>query len=318
VTAAVEGQFAALAALLLTPVGLGLLGLAIGSFLNVVIHRLPVMMEREWWADMAAQLRDQGPWHRLFPQAGAAPASLAAAGEAIEAELGRAEPLGLARPRSRCPACGHQIRWTENIPVVSWLWLKGRCSACGTRISARYPIVEVVTGALFAGSALTFGPTAAALVWCAAAALLVAMAMIDIDTQFLPDDLTLPLLGLGVVASGAGWTGVAPHEAAWGAFWGFTSLWAVNWLFKRVRGVDGMGGGDFKLLAGLGALLGWKLLPAVILLSSAVGAVAGLALIALRHHGWAKPIPFGPYLVGGGLAAAFFGETLQRLYFPAG
>ncbi len=291
---------------------LALLGLVVGSFLNVVIYRLPLMMEREWWRDMAGMLRDAEVWQRSF---GKQPLP-AAAGEAIEAGLAKLPPLGLARPRSRCPACGHQLAWHENVPVIGWLRLGGRCSACGTRISVRYPVVEAATGLLFLASALHFGATAAAAVWCVASALLVAMTAIDIDTQFLPDDLTIPLIGLGLLAAGMGWTGVSLADAAWGALWGFGALWALNFSYRLVRGHSGMGEGDFKLLAGLGTLLGWKLLPAVVLLSSVVGAVVGIGLIALRSRGWTKPIPFGPYLAGGGLAAAFFGDTLARIYFP--
>jgi len=301
---------------LLSPPVLALLGLCIGSFLNVVIHRLPQQMERGWWGDIAAQLEDESLWRRLFPAATRRPACIPDAAKAIEAELGRLTPLGLARPRSRCPACGHQLAWHENIPVLGWVRLRGRCSACGAGISPRYPIVEVATALLFFAFGARFGASAEALVWCAAGALLVAMTMIDIDTQYLPDDLTLPLIGLGVFAAGMGWTRVSLADAAWGALWGFASLWGVARAYKAIKGLDGMGEGDFKLLAGLGALLGWKLLPAIVLLSSLVGAAAGLALIALRSHRWAKPIPFGPYLAGGGLAAAFFGEPLTALYFP--
>ncbi|HEU4458368.1 MAG TPA: prepilin peptidase [Methylibium sp.] len=299
----------------LSPWVLGLFGLAIGSFLNVVIHRLPQMMERGWWGEIAAQLKDGEAWRRLGAEP-PPPAVLATAGEAVEQRLDALPPLGLARPRSACPVCGHKIAWHENLPLVGWLRLRGRCSACGAPISARYPVVELATGALFFALAMHFGPTPAALVWCVAGALLVAMTMIDIDTQYLPDDLTLPLLALGLFAAGLGWIPVSMSDAAWGALAGWFGLWAVNATFKLVRGVDGMGGGDFKLLAGLGALLGWKVLPAIVLLSSAVGAVVGIALIALRRHGWAKPLPFGPYLVGGGLAAVFFGDALTRLYFP--
>jgi len=303
----------------LSPWVLGLLGLVIGSFLNVVIHRLPLMMERSWWAEMAALLKDEEAWRRVDPKsaAGAAPEALVAAAQAVEQRLDALGPLTLSRPRSRCPACGYAIAWHENLPIVGWLRLRGRCSACGTSISIRYPIIEALTGALFFALAWHFGPKPAALVWCVAAGLLIAMTMIDIDTQYLPDDLTIPLVGLGLFAAGMGWIPVSIADAAWGALVGFFALWAINASFKLVRGVDGMGGGDFKLLAGLGALLGWKLLPAIVLLSSAVGAVVGIALIALRRHGWAKPLPFGPYLVGGGLAAVFFGDTLTRLYFPA-
>lgn len=299
----------------LSPWVLGLFGLAIGSFLNVVIHRLPQMMERGWWAEIASQLKDAEAWKRVDAKA-PAPVACAAAGEALEQRLEALAPLGLATPRSACPACGHAIAWHENLPVVGWLRLRGKCSACSAGISVRYPIVEAATGALFFALAWHFGPTPAALVWCIAGALLMAMTMIDIDTQYLPDDLTLPLIGLGLFAAGMGWIPVAMADAAWGALVGYFALWAINATFKLVRGVDGMGGGDFKLLAGLGALLGWKLLPAIVLLSSAVGAVVGIALIALRRHGWARPLPFGPYLVGGGLAAVFFGDALTRLYFP--
>ena len=305
-----------LSQVLLSPPLLAVVGLCIGSFLNVVIHRLPQKMERGWWADMANQLADEAPWHRLFPATVRRPACVAEAAKAIEGEIGRLAPLGLARPRSRCPACGHTLAWHENIPVLGWLRLRGRCSSCKAAISVRYPVVEIATGALFLAFGLEFGATAQTLVWCAAGALLVAMTMIDIDTQYLPDDLTLPLIGLGVFGAGMGWTPVSLPDAAWGAFWGFGSLWLLNTLFRAVRKVDGMGEGDFKLLAGLGALLGWKLLPAIVLLSSVVGAVVGIALLALRRHAWAKPLPFGPYLAGGGLAAAFFGGPLTALYFP--
>jgi leader peptidase (prepilin peptidase) / N-methyltransferase len=302
---------------LLSPLGLALLGLCIGSFLNVVVHRLPLMLEREWWVSLAEQLSEPAAWARLTRNAQSPhPAVLAHAAQAVGDTIAQLPPMGLARPRSRCPACGHRLSWHENVPVLSWLRLKGRCSACGTRISARYPLIELATGTLFFGFGMHFGATAQAAIWCVAGALLLAMTMIDIDTQYLPDDLTLPLLGLGIVAAWMGWTGVSLADAALGAFWGYTSLWTINRTFKAVRGVEGMGHGDFKLLAALGALLGWKLLPAVVLLSSAVGALVGLLFIVFRKHDWARPLPFGPYLAGGGLAAAFFGGPLTALYFP--
>jgi leader peptidase (prepilin peptidase)/N-methyltransferase len=301
----------------LSPWTLALLGLCIGSFLNVVIYRLPVMMEREWWADIARLLGDAPAQQRTLGNKGVRPEVLAKAGQGLEAALAALPALSLSSPRSRCPSCGHQLAWHENVPVVGWLRLKGRCSACKTRISARYPLIELLTGGLFAACALKFGSVPGTLVWCIAAALLVAMAFIDLDTQLLPDALTFPLVGLGLVGAGMGWTGVTIEASAWGVVVGYLSLWSVSRLYKLVRGIEGMGEGDFKLLAGLGALMGWQVLPSIILLSSLVGAVVGIGLIVLRGHGRNVPIPFGPYLVGGGVAAMFYGHTLTRMLWPA-
>ncbi len=301
----------------LSPWLLGLLGLCIGSFLNVVVFRLPQMLERAWWLDAAEnQLGDAAAWRRVSGSAGALPPAFDAAARTIAERLGALPALGLARPRSRCPACGHVLRWHENLPLIGWLRLKGRCSACGSAISARYPVVEVLTGLLFAATGFKFGATPAALVWCAALALMLTMALIDLDTTYLPDDLTLPLLGLGLLAAGLGWTATPFDAAAWGALAGYASLWLLNFSYRHVRGVEGMGEGDFKLLAGLGALLGWQLLPSIVLLASAVGAVVGIALVLFGGHKREVPIPFGPYLVGGGICALFFGEPLTRLWFP--
>lgn len=300
-----------MADLVLSPAGLGVLGLMIGSFLNVVIFRLPLVLERQWWADTARyQLGDALSWQRAFGAAVARPAAVAKAAETVEQALSKLSPLSIVRPRSRCPACGHVLRWHENIPLIGWLRLKGRCAACGTKIPARYPIVELVTGLLFAACGAAFGASPATLAWCAAIALLIAMAFIDLDTQLLPDALTLPLIGLGIVAAAAGWSGVPLSASAIGAVAGYASLWAVSWLYKQLRGVEGMAEGDFKLLAGLGALLGWQALLPTVLLASAVGAVVGIALILFKGHRKEVPIPFGPYLVGGGLAAMFFGPEL--------
>jgi leader peptidase (prepilin peptidase)/N-methyltransferase len=222
--------------------------------------------------------------------------------------------MSLARPRSRCPKCGHVLAWHENIPLLGWLRLGGKCSACGSRISVRYPIVEALTGALFAAAAWKAGPSAAAAVYCVALALIIAAAFIDLDTTLLPDDLTLPLVGLGLVAAWQHWTPISLPDAALGAFFGYFALWAVAFVYKLVRGVQGMAEGDFKLLAGLGALLGWQALPSIILLSSAVGAVVGIFMIVARGHGRNVPIPFGPYLAGGGVAALFFGAQLSALW----
>ncbi|MBP7666207.1 MAG: prepilin peptidase [Burkholderiaceae bacterium] len=299
---------------LLSPWALGVLGLVIGSFLNVVIHRLPQLLEREWLGDAAGYLQDGSAISRVLGSSPQRTAELARQGEALAAEVQALPAMSLSKPRSRCPQCGHQLAWHENIPLLGWLRLGGKCSACGTRISVRYPIVEALTGVLFASAAVLTGPTAAAAVYCLALALLVAAAFIDLDTTLLPDDLTLPLIGLGLVAAWLKWIPVSLPDAALGAFFGYFSLWFVAFAYKLVRGVQGMAEGDFKLLAGLGALLGWQALPSIILLSSAVGAVVGIFMIVARGHGRNVPIPFGPYLAGGGICALFFGGPLSALW----
>ena len=300
-----------------SPLALALLGLCVGSFLNVVAHRLPKMLERAWWLDVAEhQLGDADAWRRVSGQDTPPPGAFAQAAQAISTALQALPALGLARPRSRCPHCGHVLRWHENLPLLGWLRLGGRCAACKAPISKRYPLVEACTGLLFAACGWKFGAQPTTLVWCAAVALMVAMALIDLDTTYLPDDLTLPLLGLGLFGAGMGWTGTTLEAAAWGALAGYGSLWLLAFSYKKLRGVEGMGEGDFKLLAGLGALLGWQLLPSIVLLASAVGALVGIGLIAFGGHKREVPIPFGPYLVGGGIAAIFFGQPLTRLWFP--
>jgi leader peptidase (prepilin peptidase)/N-methyltransferase len=266
----------------------GLLGLCVGSFLNVVIHRLPRMMEQEWQAQ-CSELRG-------------------------EAASSAAEPLSLAKPRSRCPACGHQISALENIPLISYLLiLKGKCSACGTPISSRDPIIEALTGLVSAYAAWHFGPTvqtmgALFLVWA-----LIALSAIDLDTQLLPDSITLPLLWLGLLFNL--WGVYADlSTAVVGAMAGYLALWSVFWLFKLATGKEGMGYGDFKLLAALGAWLGWQMLPAIILLSSVVGAVVGVSLIVVARHGRNIPIPFGPYLAAAGAIALFWGNDITQAY----
>lgn len=264
----------------------GLVGLCIGSFLNVVIHRLPKMMEREWHAQ-CAELRGE--------------------------TLAQQAPFNLAHPASRCPQCGHRLRAWENIPLLSWLYLRGRCSACGTRIGWRYPLVELLSGAMAALSVWHFG-----LGWTALAAMglcwtLIALTFIDLDTQLLPDSMTQPLLWAGLLANS--WHLFCPlSDAVFGAMAGYLSLWSVFWLFKWFTGKEGMGYGDFKLLAALGAWFGWTLLPAMILLSSFVGALVGILLILFRGHQRQIPIPFGPYLAGAGLLTLFLGTTLNQYY----
>ena len=283
---AFDAQFGAA---LLSPWVLALLGLCIGSFLNVVIHRLPLMMEREWKLDSA---------------------------ELLGVAIAEPAPITLSTPRSRCPSCGHQIAWHENIPVLSWLRLRGKCSACKTPISMRYPAIEILTGLLFAAVGVHFGAHPTTLLWCGLVATLVALAFIDLDTQFLPDSLTLPLVWAGIASAAFGWIPVSLKDSVYGAMAGYLSLWLVFHAYRITRGREGMGAGDFKLLAALGAWMGWLAIPSIILLASAVGAVVGIALIALRRHDRDVPIPFGPYLAGGGVAALFFGEQLSRLWFP--
>jgi len=258
---------------LLSVPALAVLGLCIGSFLNVVIHRLPLMLERGWKRDSAEML-------------------------GVDAEL--PPPIGLARPASRCPSCGHEIAWHENIPLLGWLRLGGRCSACKTRISARYPLVELATGVLFAAIGWRLGASPLALLWCLFAAVLVALALIDWDTTLLPDDLTMPLLWAGLVAAALGWT-IPLSAALWGAVAGYMSLWAVYWLFKLTTGKEGMGFGDFKLLAALGAWLGWSMIVPILIGASAIGAVVGLVMKAGGALREGRYVPFGPFLAGAGL-----------------
>lgn len=263
-----------------------LLGLVVGSFLNVVIHRLPRMLEQGWRAECAELNGDPLP---------------------------SGETFNLVLPRSRCPHCGHQIRAIENVPVLSYLALRGRCAACKASISPRYPVVEALAGVLAGYVAWRFGASAVAagamiFVWT-----MIALAFIDLDTFYLPDNLTLPLLWTGLLFNiGATFTDLT--SAVIGAAAGYLVLWTVFWAYKLATGKEGMGYGDFKLLAAIGAWLGWKMLPLVILLSSFVGAVIGIALIVLARRGRNVPIPFGPYLALAGLIALFYGEQLNRQY----
>lgn len=263
-----------------------LFSLLVGSFLNVVIHRLPRMMEAGW-RDQCAELN----------------------GGAVQP----AATYNLWTPRSACPSCGHQITSLENIPVLSWLFLRGRCKACGRPISARYPIVEGLTAILSAVAAWKFGFGWMALgsiifIWA-----MIALAFIDLDTALLPDDITLPLLWMGLLFNVLG-IFTSLQSAVLGAMAGYLVLWGIYWLFKLVTGKEGMGYGDFKLLAAIGAWLGWEQLPVTILLSSVVGAAVGVAMVIFVKHDRRIPIPFGPYLAGGGLVALFFGSSLTRAY----
>lgn len=269
----------------------GVLGLLIGSFLNVVIYRLPKMMERRWAAECAEVA--------VTAESAGAPSTVPL----------QAERFDLLVPASRCPHCGHAIRWFENIPVVSYLVLRGRCAACKAPISPRYPAVELVTGALFAFCGWQWGATPAGLAWCGFSASMVALAMIDWDTTLLPDDITLPLLWGGLVAAALQWSGTRLEDAVWGAVAGYLSLWTVYWVFKLLTGKDGMGYGDFKLFAAMGAWFGAAALVPMILMASGIGAIVGIAMkmrSALREGGY---VPFGPFLAGAGLTAMVFGPT---------
>lgn len=264
----------------------GITGLFVGSFLNVVIHRLPRMMEREWH-QQAAELR----------------------GEATEDTA----PYNLAVPRSACPHCGHQISALENIPIVSYLILRGRCRHCSAPISPRYPVIEGLCALLSAYTAWHFGASLSAIAALLFVWTMLALSFIDIDTQLLPDSLTQPLLWLGLVVN-LDQQFVPLPSAVIGAVAGYLSLWCVYWLFKLATGKEGMGYGDFKLLGAIGAWLGWQALPSVILLSSAVGAAIGLTLVGLSRQGRNTPLPFGPYLAAAGVIALFWGKSLTAAY----
>lgn len=261
-------------------------GLMVGSFLNVVIHRLPKMMELEWHHNCLALQGKDIPEQKKFT---------------------------LSTPRSACPKCSHQITALENIPIISYLLLGGKCKGCKTKISIRYPLVEAITGALLGIVAYKFGYTDMTLFAWVFTLALITLTFIDFDTQLLPDDITLPLLWLGLLFNlNGGFTDL--KSAVLGAAAGYLILWSVYWLFKMVTGKEGMGYGDFKLLAAIGAWFGWQLIPAVILLSSVLGAVIGIALILLKGKTGNTAIPFGPFLALGGIAALFYGQQLASFY----
>ncbi|CAJ1889564.1 prepilin peptidase [Aeromonas jandaei] len=265
-----------------------LFSLMIGSFLNVVIHRLPIMLEREWQAEYRGYFTPD--------------------------EEQATEPrYNLMVPRSACPHCGHAITALENIPLLSWLWLKGRCGECQAPISARYPLVELLTALLSVAVAMVMSPAWGTLAALLLTWVLVALTFIDLDKMLLPDQLTLPLLWGGLLFNLSG--GFAPlADAVIGAMAGYLVLWSLYWAFKLLTGKEGMGYGDFKLLAALGAWLGWQALPIILLLSSLVGAIIGISLIALRKHHQGNPIPFGPYLAIAGWIALLWGDTITRWY----
>jgi leader peptidase (prepilin peptidase)/N-methyltransferase len=264
----------------LDPAVAGVFGLLVGSFLNVVIYRLPRMLEAQWAAECAQMQGHEQP---------------------------AAEPFNLVRPRSRCRQCGHAIRWYENIPVISWLVLRGRCSACSTPIGVRYPLVEIATAGVFAFCTWRWGISPTGIAWAGFATALLALALIDWDTTLLPDDITLPLLWAGLIAAALRWIPVPLTTALWGAVAGYLSLWLVYQLFKLATGKEGMGYGDFKLFAVLGAWFGWEALVPIILMASVIGAVVGIALKIGGGLREGRYMPFGPFLAGAGLWTLAFG-----------
>jgi leader peptidase (prepilin peptidase)/N-methyltransferase len=264
-------------------------GLCVGSFLNVVVHRLPKMMERAWRAQ-CAELRGESAPDEQPPR------------------------YNLAVPRSSCPQCGHPIGALENIPIVSWLALRGACSACRKPIPIRYPVVEALAGLLAAYAIWRFGLTWKGASACVLLWLLLALTFIDFDTQLLPDNLTLPLLWAGLAVNLFGLF-VPLQDAVIGAIAGYLALWVVYWLFRLIRGKEGMGYGDFKLLGALGAWLGWQMLPLIVLLSSVVGAFIGITLIVFKGRDHSIPLAFGPYLAIAGVIALFFGPAIVKGWY---
>jgi len=273
----------------------GLVSLCVGSFLNVVIYRLPLIMQREWQSECRLLFEDELNTNQAKPK-------------------NTSGPFNLVKPNSTCPKCKTAIKPWQNIPIISWLILKGKCASCSHPISIRYPAVEAITALLSLVIAYTFGATEQALLYIVITWALVALTFIDIDHMLLPDQLTLPLVWLALIAAVAGIT-ITPSDAIMGAAFGYLSLWSVFWLFKLLTGKEGMGYGDFKLLALFGALLGWQSLLTIILLSSVVGAIIGIALLSIQGKDKATPIPFGPYLAIAGWITLLWGNQLQSAYF---
>jgi leader peptidase (prepilin peptidase)/N-methyltransferase len=269
--------------------------LMVGSFLNVVIYRLPLMMERSWNAEIAEYAASQ---NQAVP----------------EVDSSIAPVFNLVKPDSSCPKCQHKIRAWENIPLISWLLLKGKCSQCKHSISVRYPLVELTTGLMSSWVAWHFGFGLAGFAVVVATWLLIAMTFIDLDTMLLPDQLTLSLLWLGLLLS-IGSPLVSSQDALIGAAVGYLSLWSLYWAFKLITGKEGMGYGDFKLLAAIGAWVGWQHLPVVILLSSFVGAIVGVTLLTIQGKDKSQPIPFGPYLAAAGWLTLLYGDWIVQQYW---
>ena len=293
---------------LLSPWVLGFLGLCIGSFLNVVIHRTPLILERQWLADAAGQLSDAADTSRVSGLPKSEADKLVSAARALSTRLAALPELGIAMPRSRCPSCGHQLAWHENLPLIGWLRLGGRCSACKTKISVRYPVIEAATGLAFAALSWRFGAQPTTLLWCGFVAALIALAGIDWDTTLLPDSINQPLLWAGLFLAAHGLIAVPLLHSVVGAVLGYLSLWSVYWAFKLATGKEGMGYGDFKLLAALGAWLGWQMILPIVLGASVIGALVGIGMKMRANLREGRYVPFGPFLAGGGLVVLFAGQ----------
>ena len=283
------------------------IALVVGSFLNVVIHRLPTMMEKEWLCQCKELLAEEAAQstHKSDQQAKEQEQELA--------EQPEQEVYNLSVPRSACPKCNHQIKAIENIPLVSYLFLRGKCSNCSAPISIRYPLVELLTAILSVVVAMVFGPELKTLLYIGTTWALIALALIDFDTMFLPDEITVPLLWAGLLASSVGLT-IAPSEAIVGASVGYLSLWSVYWLFKTFTGKEGMGFGDFKLMAVFGALLGWQSVLLIVFMSSVVGTVFTVITLVLGDKSKDTKIPFGPYIAVAGWISMLWGEQMIRYY----
>ncbi|WP_144112188.1 prepilin peptidase [Paraburkholderia sp. BCC1886] len=285
-------------------------GLVIGSFLNVVVHRVPIMLERAWREDLR-DLHEEHREHGLHGEHGQH--------DALEAADANNDPVeedtlparyNLWVPRSACPHCGHVLSAWENVPVLSYVLLRGRCSACKAPIGARYPLIELASAAFAVEALVSFGPTPMALAAFGLCAALLAMSAIDIDTHLLPDSMTLPLLWAGLIVNFDGMFASSLQDAVLGAIFGYLVLWAVHWVFRLVRGIEGMGYGDFKLLAALGAWLGWAALPQIVLIAAVTGALVGLAATWRGRMRFEEPLPFGPFLAAGGAVTLFLGTPL--------
>lgn len=297
----------------LSPWVLGVLGLCIGSFLNVVVHRLPRMLERTWTGEAAEILQSHSEVANTGALSPAEALKLAEQMKGLSERLAAQPAYNLVTPRSACPACGHQLAWHENLPVLGWLRLRGKCSACGTRISARYPLVELLTGLLFAAIAWRVGPQPVALLWCGFAATLVAASFIDWETTLLPDVFTMNLLWVGLVVAALGYT-VPLADAVWGIVAAALTLGGISKLWKLLRGSEGMAMGDVKLLAALGAWFGWSMLIPIVLAASAVGAVVGIGMRLTGALREGRYVPFGPFLSGAALVVLFAGQDQVKAW----